>query len=990
MKSLFLLATLLVLSLSISGQKKFPHPKIKHIDLTESLNGDKGEISDIQTDEDGFVWIIQQFRILKYDGKEFKTINTDSINSFVFLRSFQAKNGVRYVTSYFGDLYYIDDNDAIKPYEYNDTLKKLHTRSGLADIYFDDKNRLHVSNIYGDYYIIDKGKVSRPLKEKGIKIHGYACLLRENDLPFIIRVFDPERRGEQLHYYVLNQKLEIADQRPLTKTKYRYPSSIVQLPNKNYLFSPSHGNLFEFNKEGFIREIEYDSPIFRLFSDKQDNLWIGTIDDGLHLYKGGKIEPNNKEVFFPKKSAGVAAQDYEGGIWLYSDMEINLSYIENAQYRFYNKKNGLTLSNRVRAVHVGGKKIYSGDTGNKISITDTEHNSLDSQIVAINPKSSFTAIRYDFQYNRYWIAQRGGLYYLHNGSWKKLAIEHLPYGNNPKTMFLLSPTINGFDQSMVICSDYHFFTLKDTVIDYVSDRIEHRLINSIVKNDSIFLITVNGIYLHYNEQLEYLGDKHPILREIPAHACLFDNKLWFGFNDDGVFILQNDSLHKVEASGTLITNPKFVQKNVDSLFIFGTTGSFLFSRKGKPNHETGYELSSFLPISQFTRSSMTANNTTMFIGSSNQGVLAFDFKDVTSKPLEAPKLSLAELIINEKKQNLFDTLFSLNYDESFIQISYRGISFYSKDVNYRYRMLGLKDKWTLTKKDYNQFTTLPPGKYTFEVQCRRGEQLWSPPLFLHFDIAPPFWQTWWFIGLSILFFVSLFYFILSRRFKIAQREQELLVKQLQAEQKALRAQMDPHFVFNIISSAQYLIAESSREKANKFLDMFADSMRNILDQANTNFITIDNEIKFLTEYIQMERFRLEDQFDFEIKANFSEGEGNNFIPPFIIQPLVENAIHHGLRNKDGKGHLTLQFQIEQAFLKISITDNGIGRKEANLHLKNKSKKQSHGIRIIKERLSLHNKLEQNIIIEDLYNEKNQAIGTKINLSIRIITEWYDN
>ena len=100
--------------------------------------------------------------------------------------------------------------------------------------------------------------------------------------------------------------------------------------------------------------------------------------------------------------------------------------------------------------------------------------------------------------------------------------------------------------------------------------------------------------------------------------------------------------------------------------------------------------------------------------------------------------------------------------------------------------------------------------------------------------------------------------------------------------------MSPHFIFNIIASFQYLIAEETKEKAMRFLDLFSKSLRNLLDQSNANYITVEDEIKFLSEYIELEKFRTEDSFDYRIQPNQIDGK----TPTFIIQPFVENAIKH--------------------------------------------------------------------------------------------------
>ena len=224
------------------------------------------------------------------------------------------------------------------------------------------------------------------------------------------------------------------------------------------------------------------------------------------------------------------------------------------------------------------------------------------------------------------------------------------------------------------------------------------------------------------------------------------------------------------------------------------------------------------------------------------------------------------------------------------------------------------------------------------------------------------------------------YWLISYRFRIIKREKDLVIDKLKAEQRALRAQMDPHFVFNVVASAQYLVMKEENEKAIEFLNMFSRLMRGILDHSNSNFISLDQEIKFLKDYIDLERFRLEKSFKYTLEIDQVKSNAQIQVPPFIIQPFIENAIHHGLKNKEGEKTLHVKFWFEKGFLVIEIKDSGIGRKNAGKFIsEEKRRRKSHGIRIIKERLELHNNRKQgNIIYTDSENE-----GTVVLVKIKL-------
>ena len=135
--------------------------------------------------------------------------------------------------------------------------------------------------------------------------------------------------------------------------------------------------------------------------------------------------------------------------------------------------------------------------------------------------------------------------------------------------------------------------------------------------------------------------------------------------------------------------------------------------------------------------------------------------------------------------------------------------------------------------------------------------------------------------------------------------------------------MDPHFMFNVLSSLQYLILRKKNDQATAFLNRFSSLLRSTLNHSDSEYVTIKEELKFLEEYIQLEKMRLDDAFKYKISVD-PKVDQTNKIPPFILQPFLENSIQHGLRAKQTGGLLQLKFIVEEDYLIIEITDNGMG------------------------------------------------------------------
>ncbi|MEO6721564.1 MAG: histidine kinase [Ferruginibacter sp.] len=222
-------------------------------------------------------------------------------------------------------------------------------------------------------------------------------------------------------------------------------------------------------------------------------------------------------------------------------------------------------------------------------------------------------------------------------------------------------------------------------------------------------------------------------------------------------------------------------------------------------------------------------------------------------------------------------------------------------------------------------------------------------------------------------------------------EMELLVikqKQAEIEMRALRAQMNPHFIFNSLNSINKYILKSDHANASRYLTRFAKLIRLILDNSNSKEVALSNELEALKLYIEMEALRFSNRFIYEIIIDENVCADNLQVPPLIIQPYVENAIWHGLLHKESGGKLTVDIKtINDNMLQCTIEDNGIGRAKAS-ELKSKSapSNKSLGMKLTEERINILNQyasMNASIKIIDLTNNAGEASGTKVILAIPI-------
>jgi hypothetical protein len=227
----------------------------------------------------------------------------------------------------------------------------------------------------------------------------------------------------------------------------------------------------------------------------------------------------------------------------------------------------------------------------------------------------------------------------------------------------------------------------------------------------------------------------------------------------------------------------------------------------------------------------------------------------------------------------------------------------------------------------------------------------------------------------------------NERLESEKSKSELKLKAAELEMQALRAQMNPHFIFNCLSSINRFILKSETEAASDYLTKFSRLIRIVLTNSKNKMITLEDELEMLRLYLDMERLRFKNSFSYNISFTNSIEADNIYVPPLLLQPFAENAIWHGLMNKESDGNLEINLSTDSNFLICAITDNGIGRKAAaEIKSWSSEKQKSMGLKITHERLALLNEFEQNktfFEFEDLYDDQGKPAGTKVILRIRI-------
>jgi hypothetical protein len=314
---------------------------------------------------------------------------------------------------------------------------------------------------------------------------------------------------------------------------------------------------------------------------------------------------------------------------------------------------------------------------------------------------------------------------------------------------------------------------------------------------------------------------------------------------------------------------------------------------------------------------------------------------------------------------------------------------------FSYRLKGYEKAWHSSYSTLLQYNNLPPGKYALEIKVDKSPYANSPELFiLPVNIQSQWWQSLWLRLSAAAILLLLAFYIYRLRVRRVKEEERLKAsyekKIAEVEMKALRAQMNPHFIFNCLNSINRYIVKSDHITASNYLTRFSKLIRHILDNSASGIISLETEIETLDLYVQMEAMRFHDKFSYTISTDPAISTQQTLIPSMLVQPYVENAIWHGLlHKKTGNPELRIAFnKTDPGLLQVSIEDNGIGRQmAAQLKSKESVKNKSQGLQITSDRLELMKNLygiTANSEITDLYSDDGTAAGTRVTITLPLL------
>ncbi len=671
-----------------------------------------------------------------------------------------------------------------------------------------------------------------------------------------------------------------------------------------------------------IKNIHYDS--------KSETLWLGSLSGGLYVKKKNSERYTNYRFTdslssIPHNTVKYILPGKNGNYWIATLGGLgNLNMTTGKCKNFYFKKDntGLTTNRVFCLANDYTGRLWIG-TPSGISIYDEKQNRFSNFYSNIEHKGSFI-----------------------RGITINYLIEKLFNGKK----YMIACTSAGIEviEIETLTSSIHFFPGEN-----LTTKSEIKQLYA--ANDTCWWVATGGSGIiklnpRTGEQIYYT-----------ANEGLGDNFVYAVVPDKtgNLWISTNNGLSRFNINAGTFTNYKKSdglqdnEFNQNSWFLDSSSNTIFFGGVSGYNYFEGNNVKE----AEDTKTSLEWKS-----------FKVFDNEYLWSKGI----LQTKEVTLRQDKENFFEIIFALP--------SFRN----QPNMTLKYQLKGFDKKWHINTGECKaSYTNVPAGKYDFIVYLLiNKKQILLDKV--RITIKPSWYQTLWFKSLIALFFLFLFITVTVKRIKYIRQEANLKSRAIENEIAALKAQMSPHFIFNCLNSIDAFIHNNDKYNATFYLNKFARLLRNILDSSKENIVPFSKDIETLKLYLELEELRHENKFNHIITIEDGLLTNDYKVPPLIIQPFVENAILHGLKNKPGnEGLLQISIKRVNDTIEYTITDNGIGREAAGKIVQ--SKESSYGMTISYDRIKLfNNEKEPSVTITDLHNEAGMATGTSITIYLKLL------
>lgn len=701
------------------------------------------------------------------------------------------------------------------------------------------------------------------------------------------------------------------------------------------------------------------SQFWCLYFDKStEQLWAGSVDKGIFV-----LDLSQKISFLNKRELGI------------DKPEINSFYIDKSGDFWYGGNNFIAKKNLKGSVSV----LTNEKLTNQVSklIKNRFESKINDVKITLKKSKSFVcnSIKKDTS-GTIWAMTNYGLIALDD----KLNVINFQYLAETSGVF------DFIDPENILLSQNYYFGYKIPIknlnefkkILYKGKPIEFDATKICKTKQGLWIASYSkGLFLFEKEKLQsmmdlgFLNDKNitEVIEDDNQNIIIgtVGGKVYFSkWKNEKLAHFKSLSPYK-----DLIGNSIFFIRKYNDYYFIGTNRGI--------NIIKDFEIYKFIDLSEnLTQTRYTDaqidNKRKLLILSYENGLINLDLEKVLKKQIVNSPIYIKSIRINQKEYPVSSNL-NLEHAQNNIEINFNSNNLYNAIKNrYRYKIIGLSNEWSSYSSENNiNLFGLKSGKYQLIIEGKNiGTNEIIAPISLSITIHPPFWQTGWFIGFVVLVLTFAMYLYVKRKIKNIKHKAELEKRIAETKLQALQSQMNPHFVFNAMNSIQNFVIDNQTDDALWYIGEFSKMMRQTLNFSQRTSVRLNEEIEYLTRYIELENLRRKIKVKYQIVTAPNVDIQEIEVPPMLIQPILENVFVHAFDAKSTAPEVTIAFEIQYESLICQIVDNGKG-----IDSKEINSKESKGIRLVNERINLLNETSTKLI--DI--QQNSEGGTTVFITI---------
>ncbi|WP_372744405.1 histidine kinase [Lutibacter sp.] len=933
-------------------------------------------IYDIQEDADGFMWFATNRGLIKFDGETFKT--------FTIQRGLPNNDTWLLELDYQGKLWYFSKS-SYQGYIVNDSIYKFQTVDKIVI-----SPRFTYKNKDSLWFFSNDG--IQTIKNNKIKEVGlYSKYNNKEFNEWLLTEF--KKKGLENYYPLPNpdtRELALFSEKEIlfydwdfnfiTKIKQSLPSTLnnSKIQNSGLLYNNIYFNAFDkgvlfinfktktskyipFSSYANINSVNY----FKCKGLKNE---IQISIPGHLLIFNYNLELINSYSFPDISNNRISYKDSNGNIWL-ADFTQGVTFIPNTQLQSIyflkgkkTKKLGVIDNQLIAGVNDVGFFKYSNNSKKfKFLIGDIGESNAEIYQIKENPN--------------YLVSARKSFSYINN---ELSTIQlNLVEGLNNTIQTSFKDIINLKNNTYYVGSAN---IIKKTQEETVTLLNKSGLLLGSVFNDKLFVASSDGLFQLKNDSLIKPFQNNVFLNISIISLTTTPNNLWVGTDGRGVYSYNEEKVRHIKNTDGLSVQ-RIIKK--DTVLWLATQNGVKKVALNKNSIENSLIIDAFYETDGLLQNNINDIflEDSLLYAASDIGIAKLDLTSPIYK--KSPKLYF-------KKQQ--DTLRFIDNERDNISVSFSVLDFVNQNyINYQYRLFPKQKEWVNTETETIFFSNLSPDVYILEIKATDQHNN-STVIKKYLNVVPKWWQTIAAkicFGLIIIGFLLLINKYLTNRIRKKEHEKARQDKRVAGlELQALRSQMNPHFVHNSLNAIQYYIQRNEVELSENYLVKFSKLIRLFFEYSRRQSITISEELELLTNYLEIEKLRFEEKLNFDITVCENIDVEEQLIPSMLLQPIVENAVNHGLFHKQENGLVSIDFtQLDEDTFQVIVKDDGIGIKKAKDIYKRSSKNyQSNSSAVLHERLDLLNQSKDwniNYNIQDR-SDINKGEGTIVTLTFNQI------